>query len=481
MQYSNNYLGRGRSAEIRSIEHLDSEEGYRCLFEQATDLIVIHDMDGAIRNVNDSLCNRLGYTRDEMLRMNMADLIDPEQLKARPLRWKEISDGIRIFSERRYVCKDGSFIEIEANVKKMPNGMVMGVCRDVSERKKWEEQILHERNLSNEIIDCLPGVFFLQEMDGRYIRWNRQFVIETGYSDEEIRSINALDFFHGPERTKIQNAIAELFANPNGEAEIEAETVMKNGRIEDFFYKGKQIMYEGRPCLIGTGINITHRKQLEREMLYRNVQEQKRITRAVIKGQEEERNKIGQEMHDNVNQILASSNMYLRTFLNDPDGTEIRKELIEESSRMIGVAIEEIRMLSRNQITPQVKLGLRELIQLLADCLHENSSIQARFDYQLTDLSIDDDLKLNIYRIIQEQISNILKYARASAVDICLRSENGFLQVYIKDNGQGFDTMQKRNGIGITNIINRVDSFNGKFCLESSPGNGCKLDIRIPV
>jgi PAS domain S-box-containing protein len=356
------------------MQYSKSEEWYRCLFEQASDLIVIHDMDGIIVNASDSLFSRLGYAREEMLGMNWRLFMDPEELKRTPLRMKQLQNGEHIFSERRCICKDGTIVELEANVRKMSNDLVLVVCRDVT-RQRTVERELHE-------------------------------------------------------------------------AEI------KFGSI------------------------ITDKKLLELEIMDQKVQEQKKITRAVIKAQEKERTKIGQELHDNVNQILASARMYLTASCEDKrDNKEI---LMQESIALIDSAIHELRLLARNEITPQGKLDLRQLIQPLVDNLNAHAVIQTKFDYCMTVSPIDTDLKLNIYRIVQEQITNILKHSCAASVHIKLNGDDRFICLSVTDDGKGFETAGSRKGVGITNIMNRIESFNGEFSIQSSPGNGCKLSVRFP-
>jgi signal transduction histidine kinase len=159
----------------------------------------------------------------------------------------------------------------------------------------------------------------------------------------------------------------------------------------------------------------------------------------------------------------------------------IKRQLIQESTELLDSAIHEIRQLSKNQITPQVKLGLRELIQVLVDSMKEKAPVKTTFDYEVGAHTVNADLKLNIYRIIQEQINNILKHARATQVHILLKTESGFIIVMVSDNGKGFQLRKKRKGIGITNMINRVESYNGEFSLESEPGKGCRLHVRLPL
>jgi two-component system sensor histidine kinase NreB len=229
--------------------------------------------------------------------------------------------------------------------------------------------------------------------------------------------------------------------------------------------------------------DITERKKteetlqaMEQEILNQKVQEQKKITRAVIKAQERERNYIGQELHDNVNQILAGAKMYLSMAGKNKPET---KELIKYPIELIDSCINEIRMLSSRQVTPLKDIHLMELLQSLLDDL-KNTTIKTSFFYKLSDQSIDDDLKLNIYRIIQEQANNIVKHADAANVIISVEADEKIINIIVMDDGKGFDVNQKRKGIGISNMINRIESFNGEMSIETSPGNGCKIKIKIP-
>jgi signal transduction histidine kinase len=224
--------------------------------------------------------------------------------------------------------------------------------------------------------------------------------------------------------------------------------------------------------------DITQKKLMELEILNQKVQQQKKITRAVITAQEKERTKIGQELHDNVNQILATSRIYLTTAMTSKMAG--KENLIPQAIGLIDSAIDELRFLARNEITPQGKLSLKELIQPLVDALNERSAIRTRFVYRVAVPAIDIDLKLNIYRIIQEQITNILKHAHASSVDILLGSDDGYIHVTVADDGKGFELTDNRKGVGITNMINRIESFNGDFLLDSNPGEGCTLHVRLP-
>ncbi|MDB5210969.1 MAG: hypothetical protein JWQ30_1796 [Sediminibacterium sp.] len=224
--------------------------------------------------------------------------------------------------------------------------------------------------------------------------------------------------------------------------------------------------------------DITARKMMEQEIIDQKIQEQKKIARTIIKTQERERNYIGQELHDNINQILVGAKIYLSSAGNKSSEIE---GLVKYPGELIGKAIEEMRSLSSKLVTPLKDINLNDLVQRLIDDFDKSQSIQTIFTYNLRGNPVSDELKLNIYRTIQEQLNNIAKHAQAKNITISIQADKGSINILVEDDGQGFDTNGKRKGIGISNILNRVESFNGQVTIESSPGNGCKISFDIPL
>ena len=218
-------------------------------------------------------------------------------------------------------------------------------------------------------------------------------------------------------------------------------------------------------------------KTLEQEILDQKVQEQKRISRAIISAQEKERNRIGQELHDNICQILSTAKLYIEVAKENRPELD---ELIDYPIELIHNSITEIRSLSKRSVTPLKDINLNELTQMLVSNLDNTTTIKTTFVCTVAGQAIDDDLKLNIYRIIQEQLNNIVKHAAAENVSVSIEADHKAIHVIVKDDGKGFDLKKKRNGIGISNMINRIESFNGEISMESSPGNGCTIRVRLP-
>ncbi|MCX6207408.1 MAG: response regulator [Bacteroidetes bacterium] len=220
-------------------------------------------------------------------------------------------------------------------------------------------------------------------------------------------------------------------------------------------------------------------KLLEIKIEDQKVQEQKRTVRAIINTQENERNHLAKELHDNINQILTGAKIYLNLAGNK---NEELKELIKYPNELIDMSIKEIRLLCQKMGAPTKDFALNELIEnLIAIFKKNNESINIAFEYDVDPEILFDELKINILRVVQEQINNIFKYAEAKNISISIKEANKIIAISVVDDGKGYDTSVKRTGLGVSNMINRIESFNGKIEIVSAIGAGCKTYIQIPV
>jgi len=238
---------------------------------------------------------------------------------------------------------------------------------------------------------------------------------------------------------------------------------------------------EGEPAkILGIANDITERvylqKKLEKEQEIRHQQ----ITSAAIRGQESERAKVSRELHDNVNQVLTTVKLYLELLRDEKIGS---MEIVPKCITLVTNSINEIRHLSKQLSAPS--LGNSHFPETLTDLVETlHSTTQAEVTVNVDNLpfaEMENELHLALYRVTQEQFTNISKYAKAKNVSLSLRVENNILHFEITDNGVGFDTTQKGQGIGITNMQTRVETLGGTFELVSQPGEGTRLQIQIPI
>ncbi|HLX66704.1 MAG TPA: ATP-binding protein [Puia sp.] len=201
---------------------------------------------------------------------------------------------------------------------------------------------------------------------------------------------------------------------------------------------------------------------------------------AIIRAQQEERARLGHELHDNVNQILASAQLFLGQL--EPDSSEF-SSVKTRTSEILTMAIEEIRCLSREMVMPDFKdIGLTGSIRQLVGDLQYCKPFEIRFlhDNRKSIESLDDHRKITLFRMVQEQIKNIIKYARANHVVIDLQGCENHVRLEIVDDGKGFDPATTRHGLGLSNIYERTKLYHGEVALESAPGRGCTLIVTLP-
>lgn len=447
-----------------------------------------------IVDVNTVFCELTGYSRDELLKMNVRQfdaLLSFDEIKMN--LQAALDSGITHF-ETKNRRKDGSILDVEVSLTKIEiEGKLYFASfgRDITPRKEAERKLKENEKQLSSAAQIARLAYWEYDVPTRLFTFNDQFYDLFKLKAEEIGGyqITAMRY-------------EELFVHPDDKELVRNETV-KAVKSSDPNYNYRfeyRVLYQGATVghvavhyfitkdangktikVFGTIQDITEQKkaaaalkEMEQKMLFQKVQEQKQIARAIISAQEKERNRIGQELHDNVVQILTGAKLNLiRT-------SKQGGQLLEYPIELIVTSIEELRSLSSENVTPLKDLGLKELIQSLIDSLARSITLKIEFSYNLDGYDIDEDLKLNIYRIIQEQLTNIIKHSEASNATISLEANTDTVNLVITDDGKGFDTSKKRTGIGISNIINRVECFNGKMSIDTSAGNGCIMKIEYP-
>ena len=129
---------------------------------------------------------------------------------------------------------------------------------DAIERRKAADSA---RLFSTTVVESVPGVLYLYDERGRFLRWNRQFELESEYAAEEIGRMHPLDFFRPEDRALLAARISEVFAT--GTSSVEASFVTKSGVVKPYFFTGSKVQYEGAACLVGMGIDVSGRRRAE--------------------------------------------------------------------------------------------------------------------------------------------------------------------------------------------------------------------------
>lgn len=225
--------------------------------------------------------------------------------------------------------------------------------------------------------------------------------------------------------------------------------------------------------------DVSQRKQMEKHLEMEQKRHQLELTKHIITAQEKERELIGKELHDNINQVLTTVKLYLETAVADKS---VKEELITRSIQHILNCIQEIRSLSHSLSAPTLGThSLVDSIQSLAENLQAFQLFSIHFNTEHFTKPISKDQSLALYRIAQEQFTNIIKHANATEVQVHLEQNEESTTLTIKDNGKGFQTFNSAKGIGINNMTSRAKAFHGSFNIYSIPAAGCTLTVSLPL
>ena len=187
-------ISERKKAELALTE---SEEKYRSVIEQATDFIMITDVEGNFSDANSNFYKTFGFIKNELMKLNINKFIDPEQLKEKPVRFDLLLKGETILNERRMVAKNGTIIDVEANVKLLPDGRILAIARDIRDRKKTEARLKEQEEQLRLFVEHSPASLAMLDKDMRYILVSKRWMTDYNLGDQQLIGKSHYEIFPG--------------------------------------------------------------------------------------------------------------------------------------------------------------------------------------------------------------------------------------------------------------------------------------------
>ncbi len=342
--------------------------------------------------------------------------------------------------------------------------------KDITERKLSQIQLKESEERYSELFRLNPQPIWVFDLETfLFVQVNKAAIDLYGYSQEEFLQMTVFEM-RPPDQLPAFKRALEKTAD---EGYITGKFIhrTKSGKIILVEVQSKPISMNDKKYRLAIITDITEKNRMEHQ-----------VTRAIIKTQENERYEIGAELHDNICQILASTHISLGVLAKSVNSSGM--DLFQQCRDYINLATQEIRNLS-HRLAPAFfnDSTLEEAFGILLNNanIEKKYNVTLYFDEAVTDSNISRDLQLNLYRILQEQLRNILKYAQCKNIEVDLVVNHRKIKMRIADDGIGFDINEVKGGIGLSNMKRRVELFDGRFDVFSSPGNGCELVIDIPL
>lgn len=494
------YLSTGRDITEKKLadeQVKKSEQFYRTLIADSLDGMILLDKEGQISFASPSVKNVLGYEVEEIIGRNAFEFVHGEDLIwALQSFEKEVVEKPDIkFIVIRLKKKNGEWMWSMVrghNLLKNPYvSSIVVYFHDDTLRKQANDALKESEKKFRSLVKDLKVGVFLADNKGTILMCNQALSVLLGAPEEYIVGKRIYDILTDDMIDEKGKKIA-LEHRPLTQA-IQLRKTVKDkvvGVIHPVTGERSWIMVNADPMLdeqdeirhiVCSVMDLTERKKLEHQLVNEQVGHQKQLAQATIDGQEAERKEIGKELHDNIGQQLTTIKLFLDLAKSTAD--DATQEMVSMALKGVADVINEIRAMSRTLVPSTLQdLGLIESINELVDSIERTQVITIDVNYDgFEENSLPENQKLALYRIVQEQLNNIVKHANATHVSIVLNEKKGRSVLEIRDDGCGFDPRKLRKGLGLTNMKNRAELLGGKNEILSQPGKGCLLRVSLPL
>jgi len=463
-----------------------SEKRFSSLVRNSSDLIGIIDSQGNYLFVAESSLRVLGYDPAFFHGRNAFEFIHPEDQEkvAACLSLIQTNKYIEV-PVFRFLGAGGEWRYLETKVANLLDdpiiaGLVVN-SRDITEHVMAEEALKAREQKFRALVHNSSDILVMIDAEANFIYTSHNIKNLLGYDPEDLAGTNAFSLVHPEDLEGLQQEFEKVLRSDDTAVGVVHRFRSKSGHW--VWMESKGINHLSDPQIRGIIINareVGERIRLQQKLDEELEKRQMMITKAAITAQEKERSQVGLELHDNVNQVLTTVKLYQELCLS---GIGNQEELLNKSMVLLQDSINEIRSLSKRLSAPTLgKIKLQDSVSELLDAVAATGKIVIAFDAAgFQEQEVDPELHLALYRILQEHLTNVLKYAAAGRADVVLRTEGDKLLLQVTDDGCGFDTGKKSKGIGMTNMRTRAESVKGNISFISAPGEGCTLLVLLPL
>lgn len=587
-----------------------NEQQLHLIYDSVTDPIFLLDVKDNDRftfiSVNKAFLETTGLPEEQILGKEIKDILPASSLDGTIEKYKEAIESKKSVewedvSEYPSGIKAG-ILKITPVFNKEGNcTRIVGTIHDVTEQKKYEAMLLSEKNFSESIINSLPGVLYLYDENGKFIKWNKNFEKVSGYTGEEIANMHPLEFFDADEKQLLESRIKEVFVTGTGE--VESNFLTKTKKKIPYYFNGRRISLDNKICLIGMGIDISELRNardelVNRERKFRSTLDQmlegvqiydfdwnclyindaavgqgqvpketvlsknltecypgiehtelfsiyeackndkkprhieyeftfpdmtkkwfelsiqttpdgvfilsmdisdrkkaeqevqqvtEQLRRLTVHQQtalEEERKRISREIHDELGQQLTAIKMDIAWIdKKGADQSSFIKSKLKNVITLLDLSNQSIR-----KILTELRMGvldhhdLEEGLESHGRQFTNITGIPLHFTANKRGINAGEAVAACIFRVFQEALTNITKYAEAKTVTSSLVQDEDFVTLQIEDDGKGFDpeAINNKHSFGILGMKERVASLKGTLRISSQPGKGTSITVRIP-
>lgn len=483
-------ISERKRAEIALKE---SEEKYRLLVNNQTDLVVKINTNGEFEFTSKSYCELFGKNEEELIGKQFIPLVHEDDVEHTLNEMKKLYEPPhRCYIEQRAKTtigwrwlgwSDKAIVNNNGEVES-----IIGVGRDITERKEMEQQILAQRNLAEMYLETAAVMMIALNNKGEVTMINREGSELLGYSKKYIIGKNWVEnFVPQTNRERVSDILLKALA---GEITLNEyvvnEVLCRHKKIKIIGWHNNILRDEDGNIIgvLSSGEDITESIRLQQNLESTN-KELSELTKHIQELRESERTKLAREIHDDLGQALTAIKLDLSLVKNYNDNldAEIRKR-VESAIMLVNHSIKTVQQIT-SELRPGLidDLGLLPTIEWYTNEFSDRSKIETNLTILITEESIKEEQKITIYRILQESLTNVVRHAEAKRVNITLKKVDNNLVLAIADNGKGIPESDKKSmkSFGLIGMRERASSINADLEIESKLNKGTTVTLTVPL
>jgi PAS domain S-box-containing protein len=458
----------------------DGSQFFHDIFNASPIGVVIENLEGQPLFVNPAFCAFLGFSDEELRQKHCVDFSPREDAEKDWALFQQLKAGSidHYQMEKRYFRQDGSLVWGRLSISLL-NGhsspLVLAMVEDITEKKKAEDA-LHESEERLRLAVRAARMFaYSWDAATDAIERSGESAEILGIKNDEAGSGAAISaMVHPDDKERLESALAKLSVD-TPVLRMTYRIVRPDGTI--VWLERNSCAYFGSngslKRIVGMVVDITERKQAKAALA--------EMTRKLIESQEQERTRIGRELHDDINQRLAMVGAELEQLLRDDSAEvsshvqELRKELADISN--------DVQALSHELHSSKLEyLGVVAGIKSWCKEFAERRRIEIDFKSDVA-RALPLEIGVTLFRILQEALHNVIKHSGSRRVEVRLHEQSDEIHFIISDSGKGFDIeeVKQGKGLGLISMSERARLVNGTIAIDSKPMVGTTIHIRVPL
>lgn len=490
----------GREKEVEGIiifseditAHKQTEEKLKSsgrelkgILESLQDVYYRTDSEGYILKTSPSVLQLTGYTSDELEGKQISLFWNYPEKRGEMLDMMRSKNGKVENYEVEGIHKNGNIVwgSINAHFYYDQKGNIAGIegtIRDITVRREAEKALRESEERYRSLVELSPNTVVVHDLEGKILFANSAAVeLAMADSTEQLINQSINKFIHPDFRDECAELIAKMISEQKPSVSHEQKFLTIHGTEIDVEVSGGPLIYDNKPAIQILARDITQRKKAEQKTL-ELLQQNRDLTQRNFQLQEEERQNIARELHDEFGQWLTAIQLDAQNILNlighQSEKVDESVESIVNSSKQIHYGIR--RMIHSLRPALLDELGLKDSLHELVNLWRDHNpdvACQLKLDGELDTLG--KILSINLYRLVQEGLTNVSKHAHATQVIVQLERKSGsdlsrsHVSLVIEDNGIGVDPDIISTGFGLPGMRERVLSLGGTFSINNV-GNG---------